>query len=71
VWLLLLLGMLFFILVGPVCGLLALVWALGHWRSLPSRVARTRLWLALAMPVAVAEVIFGVWMWLEMFGGGL
>jgi len=70
VWLLLFLGLLFFILLGPVCGLVALAWGFWHWRSPPSRVARTRLRLALAMPVALAEIVFGVWLWLEMFGGG-
>ena len=69
VWLLLLLGLLFIVLLGPLCGLAALVWALWHWRSPPSRVAPTRLRLALSIPVAVAEMVFGVWIWVGLYGG--
>jgi hypothetical protein len=68
VWLLLLLGILSFGTMMAVTGPAALGLALWKWRAPGSRVDQTRLRMASAIPVALAELGLGLWVWMLIAG---
>jgi len=69
VWMLLIVTTLFGGIFAPLTApvVLGMVWL--KWKAPGSRVDRSRLRLALATPVALAELVFGIWLWSSMISG--
>jgi ribosomal protein S27E len=68
VWLLLLVPMLFMGVCSPLTAPVALGLVAWKWKAPPSRVDRTRLRMGLAIPVALAELAWGIWFWINVAG---
>jgi hypothetical protein len=70
VWLLLLLPMVFVGVFAPLTAPVALGLVAWKWKAPPSRIDRTRLRMALAIPVALAEFAWGLWFWVNVINRG-